>query len=97
MFDKFLNKKPKPIEYFEIPVKNYNFDSKNISKLGHKQTRDIYSDQQKYITTIVKKVRNESIVQMEQAKEEYLKVSEKCDELAQKNQIINQEISRMTN
>ena len=39
MFDKLLNKKSKPMDYFDIPEKPYNWDSKNLSKMNQKDMR----------------------------------------------------------
>lgn len=57
MFDKLLKKKRKITQQsFEIPTKNFNYDSKIVGKLPQKDLIALIQDQDKYIATIVKKV-----------------------------------------
>ena len=57
MFDKFLGKFKK--SHFDLPDKNFVYDSRTVSKLSSKDLILLTTDQDKYITTLLKKVTKE--------------------------------------
>lgn len=56
MFDKLLGKSKKVS--FEIPDRTFTYDSKTVSKLSSKDLILLATDQDKYISIILKKVGN---------------------------------------
>ena len=57
MFDKFMGKKKKEVDFFHIPEKRYTCDQKIIAKMGASALKDLFSDQEKYVGILIEKVR----------------------------------------
>lgn len=70
MFEKLLGKSKKVS--FDLPEKNFVYDSKTVSKLSSKDLILLTTDQDKYITALLKKVQTKqfSLIQSRMNMEE---------------------------
>jgi hypothetical protein len=56
MFEKFIGKRKKEEDFFHIPEKKYITDQKIIAKMSTSALKDLFNDQEKYVSQLVEKV-----------------------------------------
>lgn len=52
-----MGKKKKEVDFFHIPEKKYTCDQKIIAKMGASALKDLFNDQEKYVSLLIEKVR----------------------------------------
>lgn len=80
MLEKIMGKRKKEVDIFQVPEKKYTTDQKIIGKMSLSSLKDLSIDQEKYVNVLIEKVISE-IMQIENAKHEYDRLSEKIEEL----------------